>query len=76
MDAELIDGSPVEVLLEAGRKADLIVVGTRGRGGLRGIILGSVSQGVLHSSDRPVMIVPDREDPRLEQAPEASVVWG
>lgn len=76
VDAELIDGSPVEVLLEAGQKADLTVVGTRGRGGLRGIILGSVSQGVLHSSDRPVMIVPDREDPRLEQAPEASVVWG
>lgn len=74
--AELVDGSPVEVLLEAGQEADLVVVGTRGRGGLRGMILGSVSQGVLHGSDRPVMIVPELHDPRIDEAPEASVVWG
>lgn len=76
VDAELIDGSPVHVLLEAGDAADLTVVGTRGRGGLTGMILGSVSQGVLHDSENPVMIVPELHDPRIDEAPEAGVSWG
>lgn len=74
--AELIDGSPVKVLIDAGEEADMIVVGTRGRGGLTGMILGSTSQGVLHAADNPVMIVPDIEDDRIESAPEPGVVWG
>lgn len=74
--AELIDGSPVRVLIEAGEEADMIVVGTRGRGGLTGMILGSTSQGVLHSSDNPVMIVPELKDERIDSAPEPGVVWG
>src|SRR5699024_2072653 len=38
---------PVEALLKAGEDADLLVVGSRGRGGVRGLVMGSVSQGVL-----------------------------
>ena len=37
--------------------ADLIVVGSRGRGAIAGALLGSVSRGILGESKRPVMIV-------------------
>ena len=52
------DDAPVDALVEAGKSADLIVVGSRGRGSVRGLLLGSVSQGVLHSTSVPVVVLP------------------
>ncbi|AOW94967.1 universal stress protein [Rhodococcus sp. WMMA185] len=48
---------PVRVLSEFAEKAQLIVVGSRGRGGFRGMLLGSTSNALLHTADCPVMIV-------------------
>lgn len=40
----------------ADRDADLIVIGSRGRGAVKGLVLGSVSTGVLQRADRPVLV--------------------
>jgi nucleotide-binding universal stress UspA family protein len=48
---------PVPVLSNASRQADLVVVGSRGRGGFGSAVLGSVSHGVLHRAHCPVAVV-------------------
>ena len=53
-----LDGSAASLLIEFSTAVDLIVVGTRGRGGLAGVLLGSTSQTVLGHSTCPIMIVP------------------
>ncbi|MFW6639117.1 universal stress protein [Nocardiopsis algeriensis] len=49
--------TPVQALLAEARRADLVVLGSRGRGSLRGLLLGSVSQDVLHHAAVPVAMV-------------------
>ena len=49
--------TPAAALLDAARGADLLVVGSRGRGEFRGILLGSVSQQCLHHATCPVAVV-------------------
>jgi nucleotide-binding universal stress UspA family protein len=55
----LREGQPADVLCEEAKHADLIVVGSRGLGGFRGLVLGSVSQQVVHHAPCPVVVVPD-----------------
>ncbi|WP_431991594.1 universal stress protein [Streptomyces albogriseolus] len=46
-----------QTLLEATREAQLVVAGARGHGGVAGMLLGSVSQALLHHADCPVTVV-------------------
>ena len=53
------EGDPARRILEVAEreKADLIVIGRRGLGGLKGLLVGSVSNKVLHHSDCSCVIV-------------------
>jgi nucleotide-binding universal stress UspA family protein len=55
VDAEIDDRAPVEALTEASREADLLIVGSRGRRGVKA--LGSVSERLAHRAACPVLIV-------------------
>lgn len=54
---EVVPGRPGQVLTRASEHAALLVVGSRGRGVVEGLVLGSVSQAVLHHARCPVLVV-------------------
>ncbi|MEV0622364.1 universal stress protein [Nonomuraea sp. NPDC050404] len=55
--AEVVRGHPMEVLKEAAVRADLLVVGSRGHGQLAGMLIGSISQALLHHAPCPLAVV-------------------
>jgi nucleotide-binding universal stress UspA family protein len=68
------EGHPAKLLAEQSRHADLVVVGARGRGGIAGWLLGSVSQELLRHSSCPVAVVrsPDEDEVAAAQETLAS----
>src|SRR3712207_3055903 len=58
-EAHLVTGPPVDAILDLCEEigADLIVVGSKGHGTLGRLILGSVSEGVVHHATRPVLVL-------------------
>lgn len=54
----LVFGAPAQAILEAADQADLVVVSSRGRSTVKGMLLGSVSQQVIHHALCPVVVVP------------------
>ena len=69
-----LDGNPAELLSEFSTAVDLIVVGSRGRGGFSGLLLGSTSQAVLSHASCPVLVVPSRHL-KEKRASRTSTPW-
>jgi len=53
----MVRGRAADTLIAESDNASMLVVGSRGRGGFRGLLLGSVSQQITHHGSCPVVIV-------------------
>jgi nucleotide-binding universal stress UspA family protein len=57
IERKVVYGHPTQVLLDESRHADLLVVGSKGRGGFTGMMLGSVSTHCVTHASCPVTVV-------------------
>jgi len=62
IEAVSVEGQPAHELVEQARDAELLVVGSRGRGATASLLLGSVSQSLAHHTRCPLVIVPHSAD--------------
>ena len=62
----IAEGSPIDMLLDMAHDVTMIVMGSRGLGGLSGMVMGSVSAAVVSHASCPVVVV--REDNQLDEA--------
>jgi nucleotide-binding universal stress UspA family protein len=65
IEREAVEGGAAQVLVNAVSESDLLVVGSRGHGGVAGLMLGSVSQQCAHHASCPVVIVPPARHRRV-----------
>lgn len=59
---KMVEGIPDEEIIKIARKNDLIVMGSKGKTALDRILLGSVSEKVVHHAPCPVMIVREKKE--------------
>lgn len=58
IEQSVLRGHPAEALVASSKDARMVVMGSRGRGGFTGLLLGSVSQHVVANSRCPVVVLP------------------
>ena len=75
VSSEMVTGPSVPVLTDLSTGAQMIVVGSRGRGALARGLLGSISTGLVHHAKCPVAVIRD-EDPLIPHPSQAPVVVG
>jgi len=63
----IVRGSAVTVLLDAAQTADLLVVGSRGHGGFTGLLVGSVSNQLVHHAACPVLVIRSKRTPQRQR---------
>ena len=63
IDVHVVNDLPARAVLSRAEGAWLLVVGSRGLGGFKGLLLGSVSQQIVHHAPCPVLVVPGAERP-------------
>jgi nucleotide-binding universal stress UspA family protein len=73
--SELRCSPPVPTLGDLSEEAEMIVVGSNGRGAVGRVLLGSVSSGVVRHAKCPVAVIRD-EDPLMPHPPQAPVLLG
>ena len=78
VELQSTEGLTPKVIREAAadEKVGLVVVGSRGRGALARLVLGSVSHGLSHNCPKPLVIVPHHEKPAATEWPLRHVVVG
>jgi nucleotide-binding universal stress UspA family protein len=64
MATEAVHAPAADALISAAADADLLVVGSRGRGGFKSLLLGSVSQHCANLAPGTVIVVPSKDDGR------------
>lgn len=75
VSTDMVAGPAIPVLADLSSSAQMIVVGSRGRGALARALLGSISTGLAHHAHCPVAIIHD-EDPLMAHPSKAPVVVG
>lgn len=61
ISTQIVQTTPAEALIEASKHADLVVVGSHGRGPVRAMLQGSVSQSVVRHATCPVVVMPPHQ---------------